>query len=103
MTSEDFEYLKSKRLEVLEAIKPICEAFKITEYDYLVSETSPTEMLKIYDTKIGCASNSTSAIIDELIGWIFVKIYCRKRYIGAFQTQTLNVIKKYWKSEGDSK
>lgn len=92
----DIEYLKQKRIEVLEAIKPICEAFKIKDYDYIIQETGQTETLRIYDTKIGCSFNSVEAIIEELIGWIFVEIYCKERYIGAFRTQTLSAIKKDW-------
>ena len=93
----DIEYLKEKREKVLKAIKPICEAFGISDYDYIVNDSPPSELLRIYDTKIGCCSNSISAITDELIGWIFVEIYCRNRYIGAFKTQTLNVVKQYWR------
>lgn len=90
-----FEQLKKKRIEVLEAIKPICEAFNL-EYDYIVKETGQTETLVLNGQKIGCSCNSIDATINELIGYIFVKIYCRNNYIGAFRTQTLNVIKQYW-------
>lgn len=92
----DITYLEQKRKEVLEEIKPICEAFKIKDYDYIVKESSQRETLRIYDTYIGCSCNSISAVIDELIGWIFVKIYCKNRSIGTFEKQTLNVIRKYW-------
>ena len=91
----DIEYLQQKRLEVLEAIKPICEAFGIKDYDYEINETAPTEALRIYDTRIGCASNSTSATIEELVGWIFIRTW-RNRGLRAFSIQTKNVIKKYW-------
>lgn len=90
-----FEQLKKKRLEVLEAIKPICEAFNI-EYDYIVKKEGQTETLVLNGQKIGCSYNSIEAIINEVIGYIFVKIYCKNNYIGAFRTQTLNVIKQYW-------
>lgn len=90
-----FEQLKKKRLEVLEAIKPICESFKL-DYDYIVKETGQTETLVLNGQKIGCSCNSIEAVINEVIGYIFVKIYCRNNYIGAFRTQTLNVIKQYW-------
>ncbi len=90
-----FEQLKKKRIEVLEAIKPICEAFNL-EYDYIVKETGQTETLVLNGQKIGCSCNSIDATINEVIGYIFVKIYCRNNYIGAFRTQTLNVIKQYW-------
>lgn len=93
---DNLEYLQNKRKTVLENIKPICDAFGILSYDYIVSDEGQSEILQIYDTKICCSENSISAVIDELIGWIFVKIYCKNRYIGAFKIQTLNQIKKYW-------
>lgn len=89
------EELEIKRLEVLTAIKPICEAFNL-EYDYIVKEEGQTETLVLNGQKIGCSCNSISAIINEIIGYIFVKIYCKDNWIGHFRTQTLNVIKQYW-------
>lgn len=94
----DIEYLQQKRLEVLEAIKPICEAFNIKDYDYEINEIVPTEALRIYDTRIGCTCNSISATIEELVGWIFIRIW-RNRSIGAFNKQSKNVIKRYWIKE----
>ncbi len=91
-----FEQLKKKRLEVLEAIKPICEAFNIKNYDYIIQKTGQTETLVLNGQRIGCSCNSIEAVINEIIGYLFVKIYCRNNYIGAFRTQTLNVIKQYW-------
>ena len=85
--------LEEKRLKVLQTIKPICEVFNIINYDFTLDE-----ILIIEDTKIGCMSNSITAIVDELIGYIFVNIYCRHRSLGAFETQTLNVIKRYWRN-----
>ena len=100
MTQKEKDYLLQKRLNVLTAIEPICKAFKITDYDYLINPNGgQSEALKINDTLIGCTSNSISAIVDELIGYIFVTRYCRNRQIGAFQKQTLNVITQYWKRE----
>lgn len=92
----ELEYLKKKRVEVLDAIKPICDVFGITDYDYEVKESGQTELLRIKNTKIGCSCNSISAIVEELIGYIFVTRWCRNRYLGAFKTQTLNVIREYW-------
>lgn len=91
--SERDEYLAKKRLEVLEAIKPICEAFKIADYDYEVEGSR--ERLRIYDTRIGCSCNSIKAVIDELVGYIFVCRF-RERCLGAFKAQTFNRIKEYW-------
>lgn len=90
------EALNKKRRDVLEAIAPICAAFKIDDYDYIVSETGQHETLRIYDTRIGCSCNSIDAVIDELIGYLFVKRFCKNRYIGAFQTQALNQVRRYW-------
>lgn len=92
---EKLKELEEKRIEVLKEIKPICEAFNI-EYDYIVSTEGQTEILVLNGQKIGCSYNSILAIKNEIIGYIFVKIYCRNNYIGAFRTQTLNVIKRYW-------
>jgi hypothetical protein len=91
--SERDKYLAKKRLEALEAIKPICEVFKITDYDYEIEGSN--ERLRIYDVKIGCSCNSISAIIDELVGYIFVCRF-RERWLGAFKKQTFNKIKEYW-------
>ena len=93
----DIEYLQNKRIDVLKAIKPICEAFSITDYDYVVKESGQTEALVIKGTVIGCSSNSISAIIDELIGYLFIKIWCKNRCLGCFSTQVKNQIKAYWK------
>ena len=90
-----------KRTEVLQAIKPICEAFKITDYDYIVDHSQGIERLIINETEIGCSCNSISAVIDELIGYIFIKKYCRNRSLGAFETQVKNQIKRYWIQEND--
>lgn len=95
MLKNRMEELKEKRIEVLEAIKPICEAFDL-EYDYIVKEEGQTETLVLNGQKIGCSYNSVSAVINEVIGYIFVKIYCRDNWIGHFRTQTLNIIKQYW-------
>ena len=85
-----------KRQQVLEAIKPICDAFGIKEYDYLIDEKNGIERLIVNGVKIGCSCNSVMATIDELVGYIFVQRWTRNRSLGAFQTQTLNVIKRYW-------
>ena len=96
MRETKLEYLQSKRLEVLEAIKPICEAFNIKDYDYELQETGQRETLRIGEIRIGCSCNSTSAIINELIGYIFITIWCRGRSLGAFDTQSKNIIRRYW-------
>lgn len=93
---ERIEALNKKRNEILSAIKPICEAFKINDYDYIVSESGQREILRIGSTQIGCSCNSVDAVITELVGYIFIAKWCRYRTIGAFDTQTKNVIKRYW-------
>lgn len=91
--------IKSKRERILTTIKPICEVFGIADYDYIITE-SEKERLKLNDTYIGCDGNSVSAVIDELIGYIFIKKYCRNRSLGAFDKQTQNYIKRYWLKDG---
>ncbi len=89
----DKEYLLKKRLEVLENINPICKAFNIKDYDYIVDDKG-REQLRIEDTYIGCSCNSISATIEELVGYIFV-VYWKYRTL-PFKTQTFNAIKSYW-------
>lgn len=92
----NFDYLDKKRSDVLRQITPICEAFKIEDYDYIVDTSKGDERLRIYDTEIGCSCNSISAVVDELVGYIFIKTFCRNRSLGAFEKQTTNRIKEYW-------
>lgn len=95
---EDIKYLKKKRFEVLEAIKPICEAYGISDYDYEIKEKGQTETLRIYDTKIGCSANSIYAVKQELTGYIFLMMW-RGRGLGYFDTQAKNYIRRYWIKE----
>jgi len=88
-----------RKAEVMEAITPICEAFGIRDFDYIVVSENHIERLKLNNTLIGCACNSVSAIIDEIIGYLFVTRFCKNRSVGAFETQTLNVVKRYWIKE----
>lgn len=92
----DHSYLIAKRDEILAEIKPICEAFNINDYDYIIDVETGKEQLRLYETLIGCASNSISAVVDELIGYIFIKIWCGNHSLGAFSTQCKNVIRQYW-------
>lgn len=93
----DVDWQDSKKAEVMQAITPICNVFGIKDFDYIFNEKQ--ERLKLNDTQIGCGCNSVSAVVDELIGYIFVTRWCRSRYLGTFKTQTLNVIKAYWIKE----
>jgi len=91
--------LLAKRNEVLNAIKPIMEAFKISDYDYIVKDFGQTETLVINGTGIGCSCNSIEAIINETIGYLFVAKFKKYRYLGSFETQTLKKVTEYWLSE----
>lgn len=88
------EELLKKREEVLKEIKPICEAFNL-EYDYIVKEEGQRETLVLNGQKIGCSCNSILAIENEIIGYIFVKQYCRYNW-WAFMPQTKKYIEQYW-------
>jgi phosphatidylglycerophosphatase A len=85
-----------KRTEMLTAITPICEVFGIKDFDYIIESENHIERLKLNNTLIGCASDSVSAVIDEIIGYLFVTRFCKNRSIGAFRTQTLNRVREYW-------
>ena len=95
MTEEGMKRLQEKRIEVLKAIKPICEAFKIKDYDYVIQETGQIETLVLNGQKIGCSMNSIYAIKNEIIGYIFAKIYCKDKW-WHFKQHTLKFIKQYW-------
>lgn len=92
------EILEEKRLEVLKAIKPICDVFGIKDYDYEVSDKGQSETLRLNQTRICCSCNSIFAIQQELTGYIFVNTW-KGRSLGAFENQTKNVIKRYWIKE----
>ena len=92
----DMKYLEEKRLKVLAEIKPICEAFAITDYDYEIGDDAYTEVLRLNNTKINCSINSISAIIDEVIGYLFIKYYCENRSLGEFKTPVKNIITGTW-------
>jgi len=94
------KYLEEKRLKVLEEIKPICEAFAITDYDYEINDDIYTEVLRLNNTKINCSINSISAVIDEVIGYLFINYYCENRSLGAFETQVKNRITSTWMKGG---
>ena len=94
MTAPQLDYAdKIRRVEY--RIKPICEAFSIENYRYAI-EKNGNEYLVLNGTKIGCTGNSISAVVDELIAYIFIKKYCKNRNLGAFHKQTINHIKRYW-------
>lgn len=89
------EYREKKREVVLKTIKPICEAFEITNYDYICNEEQ--ERLVIEGTQIGCAYNSIGATVRELIVYLFVMYASDK--LSNFKTQTINSLTQYWLNE----
>ena len=91
-----WDFLIEKRVKILEEIKPYCELFGITDYEYFVNTNTGGEVLKLNNTYIGCTGNSVMAVVDEFIGYIIIKRYCRNRSFGAFRKQTMNAIKEYW-------
>ena len=95
------KYLEEKRLQVLEEIKPICNAFAITDYDYEIDDDMYSEVLRLNNTKMNCSMNSISAIIDEVIGYLFINYYCKNRSLGAFGTQVKNRITGTWITEAE--
>lgn len=99
MKQEYKDYLITKKQKVLMTLAPYLELFGI-EGDYIITETGGEllEYLVLNGQKIGCTCNSVEAIFDEFIAYLFVKIYCRNRSLGAFEKQTLNRIKQYWRN-----
>lgn len=94
ISNEEYEeYLKEKRIKVLELITPICEVFRIANYDYIVDGKIYRETLKLNNTYIGCTGDSLRAIIDELISYIVIE---RKIDLGAFKNQTIKYLKRHW-------
>ena len=94
--------LEEKRLNVLAAIKPICEAFNITDYDYEVKDEGQTEVLRLGTTRIGCSSNSILATTDELIGYIFWQRWSRNRSLEFNDKKIKKIIQIYWLKDGMS-
>lgn len=91
-TKDNTAYFEGKRETVLNTIKPICEAFEITDYDYILNEKQ--ERLVIEGTQIGCACNSIGATVRELITYLFV-VYASNK-LWTFRTQIINQLKAYW-------
>lgn len=96
MTAEQYKYYAEKLKSIGEQIAPICKVFNINDYGYEVDENGG-ETLVLNGQKIGCTGNSVSAVVDELIAYIFITRYCKNRSLGAFEKQTINCIKRYWK------
>ena len=84
---------KDKRQTVLDIIKPICDVFGITDYDYII--TSEKERLIVENVEIGCRCNSIGATVMELINYIWVETVAKNKFT-PFHKQTLNSLKRYW-------
>lgn len=94
-------YLIKKREEVLKSIKPKLNAFGIDDkdYDYILIKNENgyyNEELRIYDTFIGCDSNSIFAVEMEVLKFLNVVIFCRHSGF-TFNKQLKNYCKRYWK------
>ena len=61
------DYYEKKRETVLETVKPICEAFGITDYDYLISHNGILEYLAVEGTYLNCTRNSIVGIVKTLL------------------------------------
>ncbi len=85
--------LKVIRDEVLKTISPICQAFGIYDYDYIVGYAH--EFLRIGNIKINCTFNSSDAILNELIGYLFVTYYASMNYTGNSE-EVIELIKSKW-------
>ncbi len=61
------DYYEKKRETVLETIKPICEAFEITDYGYEIKDNGQLEILWVEGTGIDCTHNSIAATVRTLV------------------------------------
>ena len=64
------DYYEKKRETVLETIKPICEAFEITDYGYEIKDDGQLEILWVEGTGIDCTRNSIAATVRTLVTYI---------------------------------
>lgn len=87
--------MKKRERIIKRAIRPLCKIFGI-KYDYLHFTIPNMEILYLNGQQIRCTDLTVEQIKDRVIGYIFAEIYCKNNSIGAFQKQTLNVIKKDW-------
>lgn len=85
----------NKRKAILNTIKPICKVFGITDYDYIL--TKENEKLCVEGQEIGTKGDSISAVVHELINYIWCNTFASNRWLGVFEKQTMSRIKAYWK------
>ena len=96
------EYMAKKKQEIMASLTPKLNAWGVTDFDYEYTLTedkkyTDSEWLRIGKDYIGCHSNSVSAVEEEALGWLFIRIWCKSRHLGAFKIQTKNVIQAYWR------
>lgn len=81
-----------KKEQVLNELGEIAKLLDI-ELDYVIDEER--EYLVCNDTKICTNDTSIRGIREEFFGYVFLKEW-KNRYLGAFDKQTRNYIKRYW-------
>lgn len=83
-----------KELEVIHELVGIASVLDI-DIDYVIDEENNREYLVCDDTKICTNGTSIRGIREEFFGYVFLKEW-KNRYLGAFDKQTRNYIKRYW-------
>ena len=96
MNNDYLEHLKKKRVKVLVTIKPVLETFEINDFDYTFDKDTHQETLIIEKTKIGCTLNSIEAIMQEVLGYLFVKKWIPRRSLGSHEDRCIEAITHYW-------
>lgn len=84
----------NKELEVINELNSIATLLDI-ELDYVIDEENKREYLVCNNTKICTNGTSIRGIREEFFGYVFLKEW-RNRYLGSFDKQTRNYIKRYW-------
>ena len=92
---------KQERVEVirkyvLEFIKPICEAFEITDYDYVYNPVREVRALRLNDTYIPLDIGGFNGIVDKILEYIIVK---RDVYLTYYHKSMINNLKSCWLNE----
>lgn len=95
------QYLEEKRMKVLNTIIPVLRTFGITKVDYEVNLETYQETLVIDDTRIRCTCNSIEAILQEVIGYLFIKTWVPPRILVSdpYVDHCVEVITHYWVKE----
>ena len=95
------QYLEKKRMKVLNTIIPVLKPFGITKVDYVIDEKTYQETLVIDDIKIGCTCNSIEAILQEVVGYLFIKTWVPPRILVSdpYVDHCVEVITHYWIKE----